>query len=482
VTGNKTIEIMDICEKYEILDSIGKGKGLFAREKINVGDEILTEKPLVSTLTNAKCRGVRCDFCFAEPEKLLKCSICKFVYYCGKKCQLEDWSMHKRECKCLKKVMPKQPPDLCRLLSHLLFKYYWKSNTLNREEVEGLSGDKTRISNARKEAFFTFGAVLFEYLEECPIDLEEADILSLLCKISCNSFTVTNAELNTIGTGIYKVGSYLNHSCDPNACAVFSGNVISIRAMKTIVPGEEILISYTDLMQPSAVRKSELLEGYMFDCTCAHCDGDPMRDMLFSATLCKDCQYTILPVKVENDIGIKLCKCIRDEKDMDTRQKQKASELCDELDHLYTEIKIVPSSEQQNKLEGILKRAKTYLSPVNLSVVHACEVSMDGCLEREEWKQALMFSKMLETAYKVYLTEYHPSLGIHYFKQGKLQFLQDDVRDGVESLQKANKILTATHGAQHTLVEQLRQSLAESTREMVERDRWSTVERIYHEG
>ena len=65
---------------------------------------------------------------------------------------------------------------------------------------------------------------------------------------------------------------------------------------------------------------------------------------------------------------------------------------------------------------------------------------------------------------------------------GKLQFLQDDVRDGVESLQKANKILTATHGAQHTLVEQLRQSLAESTREMVERDRWSTVERIYHEG
>ena len=65
---------------------------------------------------------------------------------------------------------------------------------------------------------------------------------------------------------------------------------------------------------------------------------------------------------LENDIGIKLCKCIRDEKDMDTRQKQKASELCDELDHLYTEIKIVPSSEQQNKLEGILKRAKTYVS------------------------------------------------------------------------------------------------------------------------
>ncbi|KAM7358882.1 zinc finger MYND-type containing 10 [Cochliomyia hominivorax] len=38
----------------------------------------------------------KCENCFAEAEK--KCSNCKVVYYCSRKCQLDDWTEHKKKC------------------------------------------------------------------------------------------------------------------------------------------------------------------------------------------------------------------------------------------------------------------------------------------------------------------------------------------------------------------------------------------------
>lgn len=191
-------------EKYEIFNSGTSGRGIRSTLHVKSGEEILKETPLVKTLTNAKYRGVRCDFCFSDAEKLFKCSKCKFVLYCGKNCQSGDWEVHKHECKCLVKVSPKQPPDICRLVSHLLFKYYTKSKKspatgdADTSEIEKLIDNRDFISSARKEAFFTFSGVLYDYLQGCSFT-DDADIYGLLCRISCNSFTITNSELNSLG-------------------------------------------------------------------------------------------------------------------------------------------------------------------------------------------------------------------------------------------------------------------------------------------
>lgn len=194
-------------EKFEVFDSGVSGRGIRSTLNIAAGVEILKETPLVKTLTNAKHRGVRCDYCFSDPEKLFKCSKCKFVWYCGKNCQSSDWKIHKQECKCLIKVAPKQPPDICRLVSHLLFKYYSQckksTNTTAADddadvsEIENLIENRDSISSARREAFFTFGAVLHDYLEDCLFT--NVDIYGLICRVSCNSFTITNSELNSLG-------------------------------------------------------------------------------------------------------------------------------------------------------------------------------------------------------------------------------------------------------------------------------------------
>lgn len=47
---------------------------------------------------NALTRSYRCDYCFQFKSSIHRCSRCLTKFYCGKYCQLEDWSIHKRVC------------------------------------------------------------------------------------------------------------------------------------------------------------------------------------------------------------------------------------------------------------------------------------------------------------------------------------------------------------------------------------------------
>lgn len=98
---------------------------------------------------------------------------------------------------------------------------------------------------------------------------------------------------------------------------------------------------------------------------------------------------------------------------------KKASQCMDEMEALYNEINIIPTLDQQKKLRTNLQKGETVLGTHNIALVHSYEVAMDGCLENNDWTGALELSRKLEKIYLVYLTKYHPSIGLHYFKQGK---------------------------------------------------------------
>ena len=74
-----------------------------------------------------------------------------------------------------------------------------------------------------------------------------------------------------LGLGIYQTLAFLNHSCEPNCIAVFNSRTCEIRSIKNIEKGEELCISYTELMRPQSVRGKVLKEQYYFDCTCSRC-------------------------------------------------------------------------------------------------------------------------------------------------------------------------------------------------------------------
>ena len=44
----------------------------------------------------------KCSVCKIKRKKLMKCSLCKSVLYCGIECQGKDWGEHKEKCKTLK--------------------------------------------------------------------------------------------------------------------------------------------------------------------------------------------------------------------------------------------------------------------------------------------------------------------------------------------------------------------------------------------
>lgn len=84
---------------------------------------------------------------------------------------------------------------------------------------------------------------------------------------------------SSLGMGLFKFHSCLNHSCQPNAQVVGGLRIttdakIQVVALDTINPGEEVVISYIDDPQtkPKSIRQKELEGGYLFTCRCKICE------------------------------------------------------------------------------------------------------------------------------------------------------------------------------------------------------------------
>ena len=71
----------------------------------------------------------------------------------------------------------------------------------------------------------------------------------------------------------YKLFSVLNHSCNPNTFFIYdaSANQISIRACKSIRPGDEITLNFISGLFPLESRQLTLNHNFKFFCKCPLC-------------------------------------------------------------------------------------------------------------------------------------------------------------------------------------------------------------------
>ncbi|GLU16511.1 hypothetical protein SLE2022_329420 [Rubroshorea leprosula] len=154
--------------------------------------------------------------------------------------------------------------------------------------------------------------------ETSDLSLEEA----VLCLVITNSVEVQDSGGRSLGIAVYGPGfSWINHSCSPNACYRFlilppnalsppgdsklkmvpgvagnqelqgesgvcssSGYIqgnggygprLIVRSIKRIKQGKDVTVSYTDLLQPKAMRQSDLWSKYQFLCSCRRCAASP---------------------------------------------------------------------------------------------------------------------------------------------------------------------------------------------------------------
>ncbi|KAF7194909.1 SET and MYND domain-containing protein 4 [Pseudocercospora fuligena] len=83
-------------------------------------------------------------------------------------------------------------------------------------------------------------------------------------------------------SGLWIVAAHSNHSCVPNTAKTFIGDLMIVRATKSICAGEEILHSYIDESVHLDERAAALSRNWSFTCACALCvaeraDGPAVR-------------------------------------------------------------------------------------------------------------------------------------------------------------------------------------------------------------
>lgn len=438
-------------------------KNIRKRLSVPKGTTILTAKPFAYVVRSTH-RNEKCDHCL-QSGKLSRCAACQYVYYCNRSCQRKSWSMHKEECANLKRISPKVIPDMARLMARIIIKlnqgggeeigYY--SDTSYRKFKDLMSHYADIKKDEKKiEHFMCLCGVLQAFFEDVPVP-NAAELMGIYGRICMNSFNILDLDMNRIGVGIYLGPSIMDHSCKPNAVAIFEGTTIIIRTIKDLpcLDWSQIRISYIDILKTTRERREELLSSYYFWCNCEKCEEpEPMAE----AAKCpnKFCTY---PCSSDADI----CE------NCNTRFPEEFRETFEEVSeftahHLQSMKNVVYLDVSQM----CLKKQEGVLHPLNVQHVQTLQAAFDSSTSLQHWEEAESYAKKLIDGYLLYYGEIHPLVGILYLMTGKIQLYLKKPKLALEALKKASAVLTITHEEKHTLMQKyLRPLLYQATIEGV---------------
>nr|XP_029530969.1 histone-lysine N-methyltransferase SMYD3 isoform X1 [Oncorhynchus nerka] len=426
-----------MASKFERFASSGKGNGLRATHEIHAGELLYTAEPLAYCVSNT-CAKYFCHSCFSRRETLLRCSQCKVARYCDVTCQKQAWSDHKRECKCLRSLLPRIPTDSVRLAARIIFRLLSPSQTspglCSLEEHESHLCD---MGEERREGLSQLSSMLQLYIQqEVPNIMQElpaVDPLSLLAKLTCNCFTISDGELQEIGVGLYPSMSLLNHDCRPSCMMMFEGETLHLRAARDMRPAEELTISYIGSLAPTRDRQTQLEEQYHFTCQCQRCTTADMDPMM----LCGE-EEAWTPLR----------------------------EAIPRLENLQT----------HGDWEELLQECSSLLAPMggavpavpdgNVYRLRVTDLALDACINLAQWDRALAYGTITLEPYRQYYPDPHPAHAIQLMRVAKLQHFLVHLGDAQHTLRLAYDIMKVTHGNQHPLTSDLIRKLEECRAEL----------------
>uniref|UniRef100_A0A6P8Q3E3 [histone H3]-lysine(4) N-trimethyltransferase n=1 Tax=Geotrypetes seraphini TaxID=260995 RepID=A0A6P8Q3E3_GEOSA len=425
-----------MARRFEKFQSADRGNGLRATSILPPGELLYAmDEPFAYTVSK-KSRGAVCERCLCRKDHLLRCSQCKFAKYCGVRCQKEAWGDHKSECKCLKSSHPRVPTDSVRLVGKIVFKLLKQSSCPSEElySFSDLESNKKVLSEEIRSGLENLAMVLQLYLKEEIKDFSQlppgSNILEFFAKVTCNSFTISDGEMQEVGVGLYPSMSLLNHSCDPNCVIIFEGQRLLLRTIKEIQISEELMISYIDIMMPSADRQIELKRQYCFECSCHRCQTqDKDADMLAGDMVaCKEVKESIPK--------------------MDELQAQQKWEQILALCHSFINSNI------------------NCLPDTNIYQMKMLDYAMDACINLCLWEEALLYGSRNLKPYSLYYSGFHPLKAVQMMKVGKLQYHQGKFSEALETLKQAFSIMKVTHGRDHSLMQDLMELLGDTEASM----------------
>ncbi|KAK7469009.1 hypothetical protein VKT23_003505 [Stygiomarasmius scandens] len=216
----------------------GGGRGIVAPADIRVGQLLVVEKPFASVY----------PFDLPTGEKTVSFNL--LTNRVGKSC----------ETVLISKVMER----------------IWENPEEHAAVYNLFAGSEYPRPSLTRASPTTFSATQFPF--QSAVDI---DIMHLESIISYNAFcprgrtgTESDKEEFDSPSALYLLASLFNHSCVPNAQWTCFGDVMIIRATKTIAQGEEIYIPYTPGVMPFNKRQEALNKHFPSGCPCPLCVDD----------------------------------------------------------------------------------------------------------------------------------------------------------------------------------------------------------------
>uniref|UniRef100_A0A0A9WRD9 SET and MYND domain-containing protein 3 n=1 Tax=Lygus hesperus TaxID=30085 RepID=A0A0A9WRD9_LYGHE len=414
------------------------------------GSVLHMEKPFVHALSS-NLRHNRCDNCYAQFE-LFKCTACQYVKYCDRVCQKLGWPDHKKECPALKSLPPnRELPNTARLLARIILKLKrgggneqgWYDKNKYRifrdlmSHYADIKNDEKRISQA--ECLYE---VLKDYIGEDALP-NFTEFLGIYGRMVVNSFNILDGEMSELGTGIYLGASTIDHSCDPNAVATFTGTTITVRAIKDIpdFKWSKVRISYIETLKPHAERSRELYPRYYFDCDCLRCDPSSEARLLENSIACAKCGSAIYA-----DQEDPVCSSCQRKPPFDVFIKYQ-----DVLTFTKHQHDAMKSVAYLDACKLCLEKQAGLFHPDNIYFVRTMDLAFEASIQLQKWEDSIDLGPKLIPGYERYYGTHHPILGLHYLKFGKILLLKDECEKAMDALEKGQAILEVSHGKDHPL-------------------------------
>ncbi|XP_055304034.1 SET domain-containing protein SmydA-8 [Sitodiplosis mosellana] len=281
----------------ELRVSSNCGCGVFATRDIEPNELLFGDKPLILGPTGNKMDTIVCVMCYERIGHDVTSHLCSNrcgLVLCGESACAER---HKNECELLQNWKPKNPNELSftRLKAMLII----RSLILNVEHKKFLGLMQKNYTSWTNEIYFD------KEFDNFPRDKETVAVIrDASAAINANAFMILYRSDNCGDVNVrsfYPIMSLINHNCVPNARHDIDSEFVNrIFAARPIKKGEQIFISYAQILWGTPSRRMFTAISKQFQCTCERCADPTEKSTYLSAIRCvdKSCNGMVLPLEL----------------------------------------------------------------------------------------------------------------------------------------------------------------------------------------
>lgn len=282
----------DACELREIS---GFGCGVFATRDIDQDEVLFYDRPLMLGPSGNPQEPICCVNCY----KILEGDITS--YMCPNQCGLMLCKSntcienHKNECELFREWQPKNPNQISYRRLKALFVI--RGLFLSESQKKFFNLLQKNYAVGKKDIYFTGE---FDNFPTDKLIVDELRASSVA--IHTNAFMLLYRIVDTVHLnvrGFYPVVCLMNHNCVPNIRRDIDNNFrYKVASSRPIKKGEQIYISYTQLLWGTNSRRLQIMISKQFLCTCPRCLDVNECGTNLSAIRCqnKDCTGFVLPI------------------------------------------------------------------------------------------------------------------------------------------------------------------------------------------